>query len=415
MLFLKNQRPAAMGGFRRYLLGTLAAGALSIGSVNAAWAEHKDIQLVSARSLGPEETLLVNALHNWEDGNPSLAATILDSLLLLAPKFGVAQSLQKAIKQQPMLADEGAYKTFMAQPLSGAVQAEFRQRWEYFLNPVDANTVPDQLIRLSDSQKHAVAVDLSRNRIYLFENQDGRPRLVADLYAGIGSEGSGKQLRGDKKTPVGVYFVTSQMADNELDELYGIGAFPLSYPNALDRNRGRTGSGIWIHGVPRSTWTRAPNSSRGCVTVANRDFERLDGRVITNETPVLLSNTLIWTSADKQHKDEKTLLAALAGWADDWQSLNTDNYLSHYSKNFVGQGMNFAQWQEHKQRVNRRKQWIKLALSDISLFKDPNEDIVIATFMQDYRSDNFSSTDGKRQYWQKQPNGDWKILFEDGL
>lgn len=413
---MPTRRRTARWGFRAYWVKTLAASMLGLSCwASTALAEHQDIQLLNARSLSPEETLLINALHNWEDGNPSLAVTTLDSLLQLAPKFAVAQSLQKAIQQQPLLGDEGIYQTFMAQPLSRAVKSEFQQRWDYFLNPADSSKVPASLIKLSDSQKHAVAVDLSRNRIYLFENKNGHPRMVSDLYAGIGSEGFGKQLRGDKKTPIGLYFVTSQMADNELDELYGIGAFPLSYPNALDRNRGRTGSGIWIHGVPRSTWTRAPLSSRGCVTIANQDFERLNGRVIANQTPVLLSNELNWVTPDAQANDEKTLLNALTDWADDWQSLNTDDYLAHYSEDFIGQEMDFAQWREHKQRVNKRKQWIKLELDDISVFKDPNEAIMIVTFMQDYRSDNFSSQDYKRQYWQKQPNGDWKILFENGV
>lgn len=413
---MPTRRRTARWGFQAYWVKTLTASMLGLSCwASTALAEHQDIQLLNARSLSPEETLLINALHNWEDGNPSLAVTTLDSLLQLAPKFTVAQSLQKAIQQQPLLGDEGIYQTFMAQPLSRSVKSEFQQRWDYFLNPADSSKVPASLIKLSDSQKHAVAVDLSRNRIYLFENKNGHPRMVSDLYAGIGSEGFGKQLRGDKKTPIGLYFVTSQMADNELDELYGIGAFPLSYPNALDRNRGRTGSGIWIHGVPRSTWTRAPLSSRGCVTIANQDFERLNGRVIANQTPVLLSNELNWVTPDAQANDEKTLLNALTDWADDWQSLNTDDYLAHYSEDFIGQEMDFAQWREHKQRVNKRKQWIKLELDDISVFKDPNEAIMIVTFMQDYRSDNFSSQDYKRQYWQKQPNGDWKILFENGV
>lgn len=395
---------------------TIGAGAFVAAGLIAGTplAEHKQVQLNNARFVSPEETLLINALHNWEDGNPALATTALDSLLLLAPKFGVAQSLRQAIRKTPKPGDAGIYETVMAQPVSNATKTEFQQRWDYFLSPAPAGKVPASLLPMADSQKYAITVDMSRNRIYLFENKDNQPQLIADFYAGIGSEGVGKEVQGDKKTPIGVYFVTSQLADEDLDELYGIGAFPINYPNDLDKERERTGNGIWIHGVPRNTWTRAPQSSRGCVTIANRDFERLMGRVKPRRTPVVLSEGLNWVDSDTQIEDHNALLLALKHWADDWQSLKTARYLSHYSEDFSGQGMNFAQWKEHKYRVNERKEWIKVSIDDVSLFRDPREDIVVATFLQTYESNNFSSRDYKRQFWQRQENGEWKILLENG-
>lgn len=389
----------------------LASGLLT----SSAFAEHQQIQLSNARFVSPEETLLINALHNWEDGNPSLATTALDSLMLLAPKFGVAQSLQRAILKQPTLGEQGIYETIMAQPLSNATKTEFQQRWDYFLNPAPIGKIPSAILRLSETQKYALAVDMSRNRIYLFENKNSQPQLIADLYAGIGSKGFGKKVQGDRKTPIGVYFVTSQLADADLDEIYGIGAFPLNYPNALDRERERTGSGIWIHGVPRNTWTRAPQSSRGCVTIANRDFQRLMGRIKPRSTPVVLSEGLNWVDPDKLSKDHDAVISSIKQWAEDWESLNTAKYLKHYSEDFVGQEMGYAEWKEHKYRVNERKEWIKLELGDISLFKDPKEDVIVATFLQDYSSNNFSSRDYKRQFWQRQSNGSWKILLENGV
>lgn len=335
--------------------------------------------------------------------------------MLLAPKFGIAKGLNKAIRKQPQLGELGVYETLMSQPLNEATKTEFEQRWNYFINPAPFGKVPASLLRLAETQKYAVVIDLTRNRAYLFENKDNQARLVADIYAGIGSEGFGKELRGDKKTPIGVYFVTSQLADGDLDELYGIGAFPLNYPNALDRERERTGGGIWIHGVPRNTWTRAPQSSRGCVTIANRDFERLMGRVKARKTPVILTESINWVDSAQQADDHDGVLAAMKQWAEDWQSLNTERYLEHYSPDFVGQQMNFPQWKEHKYRVNENKEWIKLGLGDISLFKDPREDIIVATFLQDYQSNNFSSRDYKRIFWQRQESGDWKILYENGV
>lgn len=398
------------------LIACLSTGVLLVGAAipHSAYAEHDQVRLNAARYASPEEGLLIKALHSWEDGNSALAQTTLDSLLLLAPKFGVARSLRAAIRQLPNPKELGVYNAFMSQDMSSASKTEFEQRWAYLLNPASNPNRPSGVLQLSASQRHLVMVDLKRNRLYVFENDQGQPRLIADFYAGIGSAGIGKQLEGDRKTPVGVYFVTSEMADEELDELYGIGAFPLSYPNALDQRRQLTGNGIWLHGVPRDTWTRAPQSSRGCVTMANRDFERLKTKVTVRQTPVILSDQIEWSDGnDNTVRD--TLLSAINHWAEDWESIDTDRYLKNYSEDFFGQGMSLAQWSEHKRRVNQHKTQIAVTLSDISLLKDPQSDIVIATFTQNYQSNNFASVDRKRQYWRREQNGDWKILLENGL
>ena len=52
------------------------------------------------------------------------------------------------------------------------------------------------------------------------------------------------------------------------------GALPINYPNLLDMQRGKTGSGIWLHGTPPSQFSRAPQASDGCVVLANPDLEQ---------------------------------------------------------------------------------------------------------------------------------------------
>jgi ketosteroid isomerase-like protein len=156
-------------------------------------------------------------------------------------------------------------------------------------------------------------------------------------------------------------------------------------------------------------------SSRGCVTIANRDFERLMGRVEAGTTPVIFADQLSWVEPQQLQQEQDELLLAIQQWSEDWQSLKTANYLSHYSENFVGQEKDFATWKEHKYRVNEHKEWIKVSLEDISLFKDPTEDVVVATFFQDYQSNNYSSQNYKRQYWQRQADGSWKILLENSM
>jgi hypothetical protein len=42
-----------------------------------------------------------------------------------------------------------------------------------------------------------------------------------------------------------------------------------------DARRGKTGSGIWLHGTPPDQFVRAPKATDGCVVLANPDLERM--------------------------------------------------------------------------------------------------------------------------------------------
>jgi hypothetical protein len=62
--------------------------------------------------------------------------------------------------------------------------------------------------------------------------------------------------------------------------------------------------------------------------------------------------------------------------------------------------------------VNGGKTWIKVGLSNVSMFTYPNRpDLVVVNFEQDYSSSNLSNKMKKRQYWMKQ-DGRWQIVYE---
>jgi murein L,D-transpeptidase YafK len=86
---------------------------------------------------------------------------------------------------------------------------------------------------------------------------DGVVKVRQD-YMSIGKGGTGKKRAGDQRTPLGIYFVTEQLDTSRLHDKYGVTAFPLDYPNAWDRRLGRTGDGIWVHGVDPEGGTRPP-------------------------------------------------------------------------------------------------------------------------------------------------------------
>ncbi|HEX6155636.1 MAG TPA: L,D-transpeptidase, partial [Burkholderiales bacterium] len=175
---------------------------------------------------------------------------------------------------------------------------------------------------------------------------------------------------------------------------------------------GRGGYGIWLHGVPREVYNRPPRASDGCIVLSNPDLEAVGQHVQVGLTPVIIADEIEWSGAAEVEKERAALAAALEQWRADWQSRDTDRYLAHYSSRFAAAGQNLAAWSAHKRQVNGAKQWIKVGLSRVAMFRYPREsDFVVVTFDQDYKSSGLSNVMRKRQYWVKE-GAVWKIIYE---
>lgn len=270
------------------------------------------------------------------------------------------------------------------------------------------------LLQLGSQHRYAIAVDLPKARLYVLENSADGPRVVREHYAAMGRNGFGKTDAGDLRTPVGVYSVTGFTGDGQLPELYGSGAFPLSYPNHWDQRLRRSGSGIWLHGVPRDTYSRAPRSSEGCVTMANEDLLALKPYLVAGETPVILADKLDWIAPAQLSAQRDAVAKQIENWRAAWSAKDTEGYLGYYAADFTTDGMGKSAFAEHKRRVNAGKRRIRVKLSDINLIRYPGEQgLVLAEFTQDYDSDNFQVRSRKQQYWKQQAGGGWKILMEE--
>jgi len=275
-----------------------------------------------------------------------------------------------------------------------------------------ADLIPRYLLWFDPAQRHAIVVDANRSRVYVYENAGGTPRFVEDYYTTLGKYGIEKNLEGDKKTPIGAYYVTSRIPGSKLPDLYGWGAFPINYPNEWDRRLGKTGYGIWLHGVPSETYARAPWASDGCIALANPDIETLGKRVQVGVTPVVIAERVEWVTPAAWRVERDAFMLQFQTWRADWESLDTERYLSHYARDFRSDGMDNSAWRAHKRRVNGGKTWIKVAPANVSVLRSPGkQDLVAVTFDQDYRSNNLSQQTRKRQYWVME-DGRWKIAYE---
>jgi len=364
---------------------------------------------------GVADAQLERALEQILQRKPDAALKELDRLIERHPNFRLAH----LVRGDMLLARARPIATVGNTAHTGDrltdLRAEAHARFRSHRDTGAAQHVPRYLLQLSPQQRHAIVVDASSSRVYLYENANGQPRLVSDYYSTLGRHGIEKEREGDKKTPIGVYHITAKIPGNQLPDLYGWGAFPISYPNEWDRRLGKTGYGIWLHGVPAENYSRAPRASDGCVALANPDIEDLARRVQIGLTPVIIADRLDWVSMESARAERDSFMREFEAWRASWESRDTDRYLAHYARDFASDGMDRPAWQAHKRRVNADKTWIKVSMTNLSAFRSPGKSpLLVLTFDQDYRSSSLSQQSRKRQYWVLE-NGRWKIAYEAEL
>lgn len=273
--------------------------------------------------------------------------------------------------------------------------------------------IPAPFLSLSTANRHAIAVDVSRARLYLFENRAGALRLVADYYISIGKAGVGKALEGDKRTPLGVYFVTSNLDRRRLTDFYGSGALPINYPNAYDVRRGRGGSGIWLHGTPPTQYSRAPQATDGCVAVANPDLEHILRTVQIRTTPVLIAQQISWVPPQSLAKDKVSMEKLLDAWSRAKAGGEPTALAAFYAADFNADGRDLATHQAMLKTDMARVRGRALTLKDVSVLGwSEGADVRVVTFGEVPAG----ARSGKqvRQYWERR-GAAWKIVYETEL
>jgi len=370
------------------------------------------------------EASLLKGLLLFQAGALDDAITEIRGLTHRAPKFQLAHLVLgdlltarfehlESIGTMAVRADSTTDKQLRLKQL----QSEARARILGYLSLADEHQVPKVLMSLSENTAYALVVDKSKNRLYVYRNAGPGlpPELMIDFYIVLGKVPGNKVYEGDLKTPNGVYFVTSYLPDEKLPPLYGSGAFPVNYPNELDRKLKKTGSGIWLHGTDKSLYSRPPLDSEGCVVLTNEEFRRISEYVEVGRTPVIISETVDWITSREWLDLNIEIQAALETWRQNWEQTNVDAYLQMYSQDFWTKGYDSKSWSAYKRLVFNGKSFQKIDLSDISLLSYPSVErdapMVVANFKQHYRSNNFNGNMRKRLYMVRE-NESWKILYE---
>lgn len=382
-------------------------------SVKAARAAPVKPKKVAEAGLAEARLIEVYQLVAQAQGREALAKA--ESLVQDYPHFQLAQLVYGdllAARTRPIriLGDVPESMLKAAAPVLLELRNESQIRLKALRERPPPGAVPSQFLALSPRNKHAIAVDASRSRLYLFENRPTGLALVADYYISVGKSGLEKNTEGDLRTPLGVYFITSNLDPKSLKNFYGTGALPINYPNVLDSKRGKTGRGIWLHGTPPGQFSRPPLATDGCVVLANPDLDQVIRTVEILTTPVVISQRLNWVTPNSARSEIKPFEDALTAWQSAKSSGNMDRVLSFYSPDFNSNGKTLTEWTPALRSELDKVRGHAIQLKDLSLLRWTDAaDTMVVTFGEVAEGTRTGLT--KRQYWGRQ-GSQWKIFFE---
>jgi len=282
--------------------------------------------------------------------------------------------------------------------------------------PVQADErLPAYLVRLPQSVSTVFVAETATAAFHRFENRAG-PEIdhAGAVNMSYGENGAGKQRNGDRKTPLGIYFVTEQLDTSRMHEKYGVTAFVLDYPNALDRRLQRSGDGIWVHGVDRRGGQRPTRDTDGCIALPNETLEMLEDRFFPNATPVLVAREISWIESGQLDELRGELDAAVALWANSLQRGDMHAFLSLYDADFRHWGMNKAEWTALITETYGSRSIQEVTVSEVLLLGDPEEDgVYLSRFRLSMKENSNTVELTKRLYWQRAGPGDLTIIAED--
>jgi L,D-transpeptidase catalytic domain len=214
----------------------LVAAAIVAGDVSAMSGHPLSNLRLARRNLQSAETMLVQSLLSVRENRLEDALRQIDTLLQKTPNFRLAQLVKGDLlmaRARP-INNIGNVQHAPVQAVND-LREEARARLQRYRLEPPKDLVPKYLLQMQPQQKYAVVVDTTKSTLYVFENDGGRPRYAADYYITVGKNGFDKSREGDKKTPLGVYHVVTELPRSKLADFYGNGAstIPTNGTNAL--------------------------------------------------------------------------------------------------------------------------------------------------------------------------------------
>lgn len=282
------------------------------------------------------------------------------------------------------------------------------------------NYLPSNILMMDEKfSHHVILVEKATHKLYIYENAGTVPKLIKTFATATGKFKGDKSTSGDHKTPEGIYTIYEFLSKEELlrrhgkyAEIYGSGAFPMDYPNFMDKHENKTGGGIWLHSTDNDKRIEKGLDSRGCVVVQNQDLKDISEYIELNHTPIIVVQDIYHLSKTTWERNRKDLNDAVQKWAQAWQNKDFDGYINSYDQQRFHDKKHgsYAGYKSYKKAVFSRPDTPQIKLDFISIFS--NERYAVVHLQQDYKSAIINDIGKKTLYLQKDNNYDWKIVGE---
>lgn len=273
---------------------------------------------------------------------------------------------------------------------------------------------PAWLIEVPESVTDILIADTSSATMHRFARAGDDLVPIDQRYMSIGLNGAGKERAWDRRTPLGIYFITERLDTSKLHDKYGVAAFPLDYPNAWDRFNERTGDGIWLHGVDHKNPERPPLDTDGCLSLPNDELLRLADRLEPLVTPVIVTREMRWRPPSSIEELRLEFRQALDRWRRSLESGDLLMYLSLYADDFRYRDMDMAEWSSYRLNVFSARRLDEVRLDDVMLVADPEATgLYLSRFTQTLVTAEGGVTTTRRLYWRRESGNEWKIIAED--
>ncbi len=230
------------------------------------------------------------------------------------------------------------------------------------------------VIQLPENE-NAVIVEKRTQTFYIYSRNGSGWVKHLQVPCSTGEVAGIKLRAGDKKTPEGIYFAKDEYEDKYLTPVYGKKAFPIDYPNLMDKQNNRNGSAIWIHGTNKPL---KPMDSNGCVALENKNVVKLSNYIHLDSTPIILVDKIETDQKKAVTEDIKDGIVTLVNqWSRALLHGTYQEYLSFYSPSYLPEIGFWPNWLNIREQLSSQQETIKFSNENTGIYYHNNVFVVL--------------------------------------
>ena len=271
--------------------------------------------------------------------------------------------------------------------------------------------IPDVLVSIDPDggTEYAIVVEKESQQLFVY-SFDGVFREVHRFKCSTGKTDGPKSVLGDSRTPEGIYYSDREFEKKDLSSIYGSRAFPVDYPNILDRIAGKTGNSIWLHGTDKP---KKPKDTNGCVVLADPDIDILSKYIKFNRTPVIIAEKLNFVPVISMKRTGESIHGFLSGWFDSIKNGTYQEYVKFYDYDYVPDITWWSDWNAERKKYYSEKKSFSVIPKWVSVVG--HKGIYSVLFEQVAKTGDKESFAGIRKIFLSNRDGEFKIIGEEYL